>query len=375
MEMRTSNKLGIQTSLLGFGCMRLPQKDGEIDQEQTERMLDAALDAGVNYFDTAYVYNGGKSERAMGAALRRHPRSRYFVADKMPVWLPKTPDDLERIFNEHLERMGLDSIDFYLMHSMTVEHWNDVKRLDMLRFAEEKRAQGKIKYIGFSFHDTPELFREILDAYDWDFAQIQYNYLDDRDQRAEELYDMLEKRGLFTVVMEPVRGGDLATLPPALGNLFHNAAPECSQASWALRYVGSKPGVNVILSGMSDPEQVRDNLSTFSPFKPLNKAERGVVAQVVGGLGKVPHISCTGCRYCMPCPMGVDIPGNFDFYNSTQRFGITPGRVRRWGMLDKKYDACVACGACVSKCPQHLPIPDELKKLADVARTLEKQPC
>ncbi|MFT9055348.1 MAG: aldo/keto reductase [Ethanoligenens sp.] len=370
MEMRIAKKLNIETSLLGFGCMRLPMKDGVIDYAETERMLDAAWDAGVNYFDTAYVYHGGKSEGVMGPILKKHPRDKFYVADKMPVWLPKTPDDLDRIFNEQLERLGLDYIDFYLMHSMTTEHWADVQRLDMLRFAEKKRAEGKIKYIGFSFHDTPELFAEIVDAYDWDFAQIQYNYLDDKGQRAEELYKMLEDRGLFTVVMEPVRGGDLASLPDQAGNLLKQAAPDRSLASWALRYVGSKPGVNVILSGMSDPAQVRDNLQTFSHFDPLDKQERAVLAQAVDVLAQIPQIACTGCQYCMPCPVGVDIPGNFDFYNSIQKFGANPGRVRRWGMLDKKYDACVACGACLSKCPQHLAIPDELKKLADVAAAL-----
>lgn len=370
MEMRTANKLGLQTSLLGFGCMRLPQKNGAIDYAESEKMLDAALAAGVNYFDTAYVYHAGKSEEVMGSILKKYPRDRYYVADKMPVWLPKTRDDLERIFQEQLTRLGLDTIDFYLMHSMTTEHWGYVKKLDMLRFAEEKRAEGKIKYIGFSFHDTPALFREILDAYDWDFAQIQYNYLDDTEQRAGELYKMLEERGLFTVVMEPVRGGDLAALPPTLGDLLQQAAPERSQASWALRYVGSKPGVNVILSGMSDPAQVRDNLRTFSEFEPLDAHERGVLEQVVKQFGQIPHIACTGCQYCMPCPAGVDIPGNFDFYNSYQRFGANPGRVRRWGMLDKKYDACVECGACLSKCPQHLAIPEELKRLAAVANAL-----
>lgn len=370
MEMRTAKKLGIETSLLGFGCMRLPQKDGVIDYAETERMLDAAYDAGVNYFDTAYVYHGGKSEGVMGPILKKHPRESYYVADKMPVWLPRTRDDLEHIFNEQLERLGLDYIDFYLMHSITVEHWADVKRLDMLRFAEEKRAQGKIRYIGFSFHDTPELFREILDAYDWDFAQIQYNYLDEKDQRAGELYDLLEQRGLFTVVMEPVRGGDLAALPEAAAAPLRAADPGRSPASWALRFVGSRPGVNVILSGMSDPGQVRDNLQTFSQFEPLDERERAALAQTVAQLEHIPHIACTGCRYCMPCPAGVDIPGNFDFYNGFQRFGANTGRVRRWGMLDKKYDACVECGACLSKCPQHLAIPEELKKLADVAAAL-----
>lgn len=370
MQMRNATKWAGRTSLLGFGCMRLPQINDAIDQAETGRMIDAAWKAGVNYFDTAYVYHAQKSESAMGAALRKYPRDSYYVADKMPVWLPKTQADLERIFEEQLERLGMDYIDFYLMHSMTVEHWADVKRLDMLRFAEKKRAEGKIRHIGFSFHDTPELFREILDAYDWDFAQIQYNYLDDRNQRAGELYRLLEQRGLFTVVMEPVRGGDLASLPAPLADILKQAAPERSLASWALRYVGSRPGVNVILSGMSDPEQVRDNLQTFSAFDPLSEAEQTALARVVQGLGEIPHIACTGCRYCMPCPKGVDIPDNFEFYNSFQRFGPNPGRKRRWGMLGGKYDACVNCGACLSKCPQHLAIPDELKKLDSVIAQL-----
>ncbi len=370
MEMRTAKKWGIKTSLLGFGCMRLPQKDGGIDQAETEKMIDEAFRAGVNYFDTAYPYHDQKSEGALGKAVRRYPRETYFLADKMPVWLPKTQDDLERIFETQLARLGTPYIDFYLMHSMTQENWAKVKQLDMLRFAEKKRAEGKIRHIGFSFHDTPALFREILDAYDWDFAQIQYNYLDDKDQRAGELYAMLEERKLFTVVMEPVRGGDLASLPEKAKAVFQKTSPERSTASWALRWAGSHPGVNVILSGMSDPEQVKDNLATFSAFTPLSPKEDQAVENVVRILEEIPGIPCTACRYCMPCPAGVDIPGNFAFYNNFLRFGPAPGQKHRWAFVDGKYDACVRCGVCLSKCPQHIAIPDELPKLADVVSQL-----
>lgn len=372
MEMRKSERLGIKTSLLGFGCMRLPQKDSAIDYAETERMLDAAWDAGVNYYDTAYVYHGGKSEGVMGPILSKHPRESYFIADKMPTWSPKTQEDLERIFNEQLERLGVDYIDFYLLHSLDEEHWANVKKLDMIRFVQKKRAEGKVRFIGFSFHDKPELFREILDAFDWDFAQIQYNYVDEKDQRAGELYDMLQQRGLFTVVMEPVRGGDLARLPEAVAAPFEEAAPGRSAASFALRFVGSRPGVNVILSGMSDPAQVADNLATFSKFEPLSQREGQAVAQVVERLAALPHIGCTACRYCMPCPAGVDIPGNFSIYNEVQKFGISQGRKWRWGETKAHYDACVRCGACLTKCPQHLPIPDDLQKLADIDAQLQK---
>jgi predicted aldo/keto reductase-like oxidoreductase len=364
-------KLGLTTSLLGFGCMRLPQKDGHIDYDESTRMIEEAYNGGVRYFDTAYVYNGGESERALGRAIKKFDRSTFFIADKLPVFNVKSREQAEQMFNEHLERLGTDYIDFYLLHALNKGTWeNNVKRLGLIEFAEEKRRQGKIRHLGFSFHDTPEVFREIIDSHNWDFCQIQLNYVDWTAQRASECYKMTAERNIPLVVMEPVRGGDLANPADEVKKIFLDAEPDRSVASWALRYVASLPNVRVILSGMSTMEQVKDNLATFNNLKPLDDKERAVIDRVNAALAAVPEIGCTGCRYCMPCPAGVDIPDNFRAYNNYQKYRNVRSTKNKFLNIEGAATLCKECGACMKKCPQHLRIPEELKKVEKLRQSL-----
>lgn len=367
MEKRIIEKIGAKVSLLGFGCMRFPLKNNSIDMAKVQEMVDRAYESGVNYYDTAYVYGDGDSERAIGKALSKYPRESYYLADKLPIWKVKNQDDLEQIFNTSLERLNTDYIDFYLLHSMDKDHWDSVKNLKALEFCMKKKDEGKIRYLGFSFHDTPEVFHGIADAYDWDFVQIQLNYYDWQAQRAKELYKIIEEKGLSCIVMEPIRGGGLANPPKEICDVFA-ASGQNSPSSWALRFCASLPRVKVILSGMSDISQVSDNLKTLSDFKPLSDEEYKTIDRVVGLINSKPTVKCTGCRYCMPCPCGVNIPGCFEAYNEyiklENKFAL------KWTLdnelKNKGPQQCIKCGACMKKCPQHLQIPDELLKLEEL---------
>ncbi len=365
-------KLGAEVSLLGFGCMRFPFSGGEPDMEKVQEMISRAYESGVNYYDTAYVYNGGKSEEAIGRALKRYPRESYYLADKLPIWCAETEEDLQKLFDTSLRRLGVEYIDFYLLHSQGKENWEKVQKLHAVEFCEKLRAQGKIRHLGFSFHDKPAVFREILGAHDWDFVQIQLNYLDWEAQRASELYEAAEAKGVPCIVMEPLRGGSLANPPEHIAEVFRKAEPERSVASFGLRYCASLPNVKVILSGMSTLAQVEDNLATFSDMKPLSQAERGLIGQARALIAKQPRIGCTACRYCMPCPSGVNIPSMFHLYNEYMQLYDKGGL--NWQVKEGDYrtagpDQCVRCGACMSHCPQHLEIPDELVR---VKREVEK---
>ena len=313
MEYRRMEKLGIDTSLLGFGCMRFPTNaDGSINEEEALAMIDRAYQAGVTYFDTAYPYHGGKSEGVTGKALSRYSRDSYYLATKLPVWMVETASDVERIFGEQLDRLQKEYVDFYLLHALGRERWKYVKEHGLMEACEKLRADGKIKYLGFSFHDNYEAFEEILTSYQWDFCQIQLNYMDRDTQATLKGVALAEKLGIPMVVMEPVKGGSLAKLPSdGIDELFKKARPEASTSSWALRYAAGFDNVKVVLSGMSTMEQVEDNLSTFSDYEPLSDAERDIIDRVADLLRARVQNGCTGCRYCMPCPAGVDIPRCF----------------------------------------------------------------
>lgn len=368
MEYRKMENLGISTSLLGFGCMRFPTNaDGSINEEEALAMIDKAYQSGVTYFDTAYPYHGGKSEVVTGKALARYPRDSYYLATKLPVWAVKTIDDAERIFQEQLERLQKDHVDFYLMHALNGERWKFVKELDILGYCEKLRADGKIRYIGFSFHDEYEAFEEIINSYHWDFCQIQLNYMDKDTQATLKGVELAKKLGIPMVIMEPVKGGSLAKLPfEGIDELFKKARPEASASSWALRYVGSLDNVKVVLSGMSTMEQVEDNLSTFDCFEPLTGAEKEIVEKVAATLHSRVQNGCTGCRYCMPCPAGVDIPRCFAIWNQYHIYGNADEARWKWteGMEDsQKASNCVKCGKCEQACPQHIAIREDLARL------------
>ena len=370
MEYRKMEKLGISTSLLGFGCMRFPTNaDGSIDEKEALAMIDTAYQSGVTYFDTAYPYHGGTSEGVTGKALARYPRDSYYLATKLPIWDVKSIADAERIFHEQLERLQKDYIDFYLMHALNSAHWNVIKELGLLAYCEKLRAAGKIKYLGFSFHDGYEVFEEILTSYKWDFCQIQLNYMDKDTQATLKGVALAEKLGIPMIIMEPVKGGSLAKLPhDGIDELFKKARPEASTSSWALRYAGSFDNVKVVLSGMSTMAQVEDNLKTFSDFEPLSEAEQRIIEQVAEALRKRVQNGCTNCRYCMPCPAGVDIPLCFAIWNQYHIYENVNETKWNWTQgieAAKKASNCVKCGKCEQACPQHIAIREDLARLQE----------
>ena len=368
MEYRKMENLGISTSLLGFGCMRFPTNaDGSINEEEALAMIDRAYQAGVTYFDTAYPYHGGMSEVVTGKALARYPRNSYYLATKLPLWSVKTLEDVERIFSEQLERLQKDHVDFYLMHALGKDRWRFAKELDVLGYCEKLRAEGKIRYLGFSFHDDYEAFEEIITSYKWDFCQIQLNYMDKDTQATLKGVELAEKLGIPIVVMEPVKGGSLANLPSeGINELFQKMRPGATASSWALRYAGSFDNVKVVLSGMSTMEQVEDNLSTFAGFEPLSDEEQAVIEKVSDALRSRVQNGCTGCRYCMPCPAGVDIPRCFGIWNQYHIYENV--NEARWNWKNgineaNKASNCVKCGKCEQACPQHITIREDLARL------------
>lgn len=367
MEKRKMSNLGIETSLLGFGCMRFPTNaDGSINEAEAERMLDKAIAEGVNYIDTAYPYHDGKSEIVVGKILKKYERSSFYLATKLPVWLVNTVEDADKYFEEQLAKLQTDYIDFYLLHAMNKERWDAMLKLGVVERLDELKAAGKIKYLGFSFHDSYEVFEEMMNYRDWDFCQIQLNYMDAEEQAGLKGHDLAEKKGVPLVIMEPVKGGSLASFSDEIMDKFHAVDPEASAASFALRWVGSQPNVKVILSGMTTMEQVEDNLKTFKEFKPLSEAEWQTVDEVKAILDSRVQNGCTGCRYCMPCPAGVDIPGCFSAWNTYHVYQNYYAVNWKWETeMGEAHQAknCVECGKCEKACPQKLSIREDLKKV------------
>jgi len=360
---------------LGFGLMRLPEKDGIIDIEQVKHMVDRYIDAGMNYFDTAYVYHGGKSEEAAREALvERYPRDSFMLATKLPAWEIKCAEDVDRIFNEQCRRAGVDYFDFYLLHSIEDgSNYDTYVKYDCFSWGVKMREEGKIKHFGFSYHGSPDLLTKILDEHpEVEFVQIQYNYLDRTNPvvRSQELYEILFSRNIPIIVMEPVRGGMLANLDGASDAKFKAVRPDASQASWALRFVSSQPGVMTVLSGMSTEEQMDDNIKTFTDFEPITPEEVSVIDAVTNEILKVPQIGCTACRYCCDgCPMSISIPDIFRVINTLRRYpddwrskNFYSGLITRSG----KASDCIGCGQCEGVCPQHLSVIDELKAAAEI---------
>ncbi|MDO4296684.1 MAG: aldo/keto reductase [bacterium] len=374
MEKRKFEKLQAETSLLGFGCMRFPlTAEGKIDEAEAEKMLDLAIASGVNYIDTAYPYHNGDSEPFVGRVLDKYDRSSYYLATKLPVWKVETTEDAKQIFEEQLERLHKEYVDFYLLHALNKERWETVKRLKLLPYLEEMKREGKIRYIGFSFHDEYEVFEEILNAYDWDFCQIQFNYMDTEEQAGLKGYELAQKKGIPMVIMEPVKGGMLAALPDEIAANLKAVRPNDSIPAWALRFVGTYPNVKVILSGMSDMQQVKDNLKTFMNFEPLNEQEKVLIAETAEALRARVQNGCTACRYCMPCPAGVDIPRNFRIWNEYHVYQ-NKERARKSYFQDFEESAwaknCVRCGKCETVCPQHLSIRKDLARVTADMETL-----
>lgn len=367
MKYRKMDKLNVETSLLGFGCMRFPTlENGKIDETEAEKMLDLAIASGVNYIDTAYPYHNGDSEPFVGPVLDKYSRDSYFLATKLPMWKLEKEEDVEEIFNEQLARLNKDYVDFYLLHSMNKNAFEKMKTLKVLEKLEKFREQGKIRYIGFSFHDSYEVFEEMIKFYSWDFCQIQFNYVDVNEQAGMKGYKLTEELGIPLVIMEPIKGGTLANLPKDVEAIFKEELPEASIASWALRWVGSLPNIKVILSGMSTYDQVVDNLQTFNDFKELSEKEYVCVDKVVNILNQRTKNGCTNCKYCMPCPAGVDIPGNFWIWNNYYKYeslSYIGYKYRSLKQNNSLADLCVKCGKCEAMCPQKISIRADLEKV------------
>ena len=367
----TKRKLGKITggvSLLGYGLMRLPLKDrrnqAEIDKEKAQELIDRAMAGGVNYYDTAWVYHQGMSERFAGEALKKYPRESYNLADKMPVWEVKSLDDAKRIFQEQLDRCQAEYFDFYLLHSLNGGAWPNVRDNGALEYARKMREEGKVKYLGFSFHGDNKDLAVIADEGGWDFAQIQLNYFD-WDDYSREQYEILTSHGIPVVVMEPLKGGELANLQPKTLEMLTNARPNTTAAQWAFEFIASLPNVLTILSGMTYMEHVEENLKTFSPIEPLSEEGKELLVKVKEFMKEEGKIPCTTCRYCTPCPVGVAIPDIFKMYNNYRSSLVKWMSQREYFQLEKgsRADACVECGACLKKCPQKINIPEELKRV------------
>ncbi len=370
MLYRDFRTTGLKTSLLGMGNMRLPTigegREAPIDEEKAQAVIDRAWALGVNYFDTAYVYHGGKSEVFLGRALRRYPREQYFIADKMPGFLVHSPDDVRRIFDEQLARCGVDYFDFYLCHNVNEETIENYLRHDIPGILAQLQAEGKIRYLGFSSHGKPETLRRFVQVRPWDFAQIQLNYLDWTLQDAKQQYEILTEAGIPVMVMEPCRGGRLADLGDEANATLKTAAPDRSIASWAFRFVQSLPNVQVVLSGMNELAQVEENAATFSEDRPLSAQEQDVAFAAAQAFLKRYTVPCTTCRYCDGCPAGIDIPAVLDVYNAWCLSGRAPMPLERLREQDGPGPAdCVGCGACFASCPQAIHTPEIMAELAE----------
>ncbi|MBN1333585.1 MAG: aldo/keto reductase [Synergistales bacterium] len=370
MLYRKMPRSGDRLSILGFGCMRLSLKNGEIDEERAIRQIRSAIDGGVNYIDTAAPYHNGQSEIVVGKALSEGYRDRVKLATKLSWWMVEEDEGLSGFLEHQMEKLRTDHLDYYLLHAMTGEGWEQVKKIGALEFLEEARKDGSIGNAGFSFHGTPGLFREILDSFDWDFCQIQYNYLDENFQAGTEGLKYAYARGLGVIVMEPLRGGSLArTVPPSVEALWNKAEIKRTPAEWGLRWVWDHPEVTVVLSGMNEETHLEENLRIANEGYPksLSQMELELINQAAEEYRRLTKVHCTGCRYCMPCPAGVDIPMCFEFYNRYHLLGQEDPKRQYYywlgGVIGEKAHAslCVNCGRCLELCPQNLEIPQLLK--------------
>jgi uncharacterized protein len=374
MKYRQFGKLDWKVSALGFGAMRLPSNGvgmgAPVNEPEAQRIIRYAIDHGVNYVDTAYNYHMGNSEKILGRALQDGYRAKIRLATKLPVNMLQKPDDIDRIMDEQLERLQTPRIDFYLFHGLNKVGWQKVKDWNLIRWAESKIACGKISYLGFSFHDDYSVFKEILDAYDgWTFCQIQYNYVDVNSQAGRQGVEYAAKKGLGIVVMEPLRGGMIAkTPPPVVQTVFDSSPKKLTPADWGLQWVWNQPEISVVLSGMSNMQQVVENLASADKSGPgsLTNEEVKMFDRVREAYTSLSPVPCTKCRYCAPCPNGVDIPGVFEIYNEMTIYDAPQmGEFRYQGPFgmkpDQRADKCVECGKCVEICPQQINIPEELK--------------
>lgn len=372
MEYRVENN-GLGVSLLGFGAMRLPcfkaEKEGEqgaIDLAATAEMAEYAFSHGVTYFDTAYMYHGGESERALGEVLKKYPREAFFITDKLPIWMCEKKEDVAAVFENQKKKTGFNRFDYYLLHSLDGENFDKCEEFGAYNFLCERQKAGEIGKIGFSFHGSIDDLKRIVGSHSWDFAQIQLNYLDWEDSDAKTQYEILTAAGIPVIIMEPVRGGKLASPGARAEKLLSDAAPGKSAASWAIRYAASLPNVITVLSGMSNLEQMKDNIDTMTGFRALGKADYELLDRVAAILREPDLIPCTGCDYCADCPQSVKISSIFKIYNSLESKEIDRDAAReKYSALENTAEACVKCGLCAGHCPQSLDIPRLLEEKSE----------
>lgn len=371
MQYRRMGRLDLHVSALGFGCMRLPVRGNweEVDEGLTTDLLRHAIDQGVNYLDTAYGYHGGKSEMVIGRALENGYRERTYIATKLPHWLVRTREDLDRIFQEQLSRLRTERIDFYLLHNLQAERWPFLRQLGVLEWLEQLKARGEIGYIGFSFHETFPVFKGFLDSYDgWDFCQIQYNYANEEVQAGTRGLLYASGKGLGVVVMEPLLGGKLAN-PPARVREIMDASPfRRTPADWSLRWLWNRPEVSVVLSGMNAMEQLQENIGSActSGVGSLSQGEMDLLERVKLEFASMIPIPCTGCGYCMPCPHGVDIPRNLENYNQGaihDNFQFSKSLYMNVFSSRIRAGSCEGCGECEEKCPQRIEVASWMKRI------------
>lgn len=373
------DKLGVEVSRLGFGMMRLPTlENGKIDRAESFKLVDKAYKAGVNYFDTAYGYHSRESQDFIGEALAAYPRDSFYIATKFPIWICEDKDftSVEDVFTQQIKNCHMDYIDFYLIHAMDGERYDIMVKNKVYEFLAEQKKKGKIKFLGFSFHGDYDTFVKLLDNFEWDFVQIQINYVDYKMIESEKLYKQLCDRNIPTVVMEPVRGGFLATPPQPVLEELAKSDMDISPAAWALRWCMDKSNMKVILSGMSSMEQVEDNINTFSnmpeKLSPQEAAMLDTCRDIILNLKTVP---CTACGYCMECPFGVNIPGVFRQYNFYKMFANeVRARADYSHFIKENHDAsqCTKCGACSPMCPQNIKIPETLEEVHSTLSALFK---
>lgn len=372
MKYRTFGKINEKVSLLGMGAMRLPETaDGKVDEQEAISIIRSAIDSGITYVDTAYPYHNGESEVIVGKALKDGYREKVLLADKMPIWLAKDEDHMKEIFSKQLKKLDTDCIDMYLVHSVNTPNWRRIKKLNLMPFLEEMKAQGKIRHIGFSFHDSYELFEEVLNDYPWEFCQIQLNYMDKNIQAGVKGLKLAAEKGLGVIIMEPLKGGRLTSaIPPAVQELWDSADVKRSPAEWAFKWLAEMPEITLILSGMSSREQLEENIRIISSddLTVLTEAEKNLIDKVSDEYNRLIKYSCTGCEYCLPCPQKLNIPDLLEYYNEWNTYGQNPATKMEymdWVAKGRHASDCVGCKACEEKCPQKLPIAQALKEAAE----------